>query len=163
MLQLNLYANKLEIARVYPCKYPDIMVSTKNCDIDMKRKMRKFYTNINVLSRKFSKCFPDVKCMLFKWFGSNMYCSTMWYNYTITAMTQLRLSYNSLRRLMNLPKHNSAIEMCVNLNINLFDKLIRNIIHSFRNRPHYSKNLLLSSIKAQYLCTLIFGLGGLIS
>ena len=37
------------------------MISTNNCDIDMKRQMRKFYANINILSRKFSKCSPDVR------------------------------------------------------------------------------------------------------
>ena len=55
------------------------MICTKNCDIDLKRQMRKFYANINILSRKFSKCSPDVKCALFKSFCSNLYCSTMFY------------------------------------------------------------------------------------
>ena len=35
-----MYLNKLEIPRVDQCKYLDIMVSTKNCDIEMKRQMR---------------------------------------------------------------------------------------------------------------------------
>ena len=30
--------------------------------------MRKFYANINMLSGKFSKCSPDVKCILYKVF-----------------------------------------------------------------------------------------------
>ena len=87
-----------------------------------------------------------------------MYCSTMWYNCTVTAMRKLRLSYNnSLRRLLNIPKHNSASEMFVNLNIKSFGELIRNHIYSFINRLQCSKKLLLSSIvKTQYLCTLIF-------
>ena len=97
------------------------MVSNKNCDPDMKRQMWKFYVNINILSRKFSKCSPDVKCMLFKSFCSNMYCSTMWYNCTVTARRKLRISYkNSLRQLLNIPKHNSASKMFVNLNFKSF-------------------------------------------
>ena len=40
------------------------MVSAKHCDIDMKRQMRKFYANLNILYRKFPKCSPDVKYML---------------------------------------------------------------------------------------------------
>ena len=43
-----MYLNKLEIPRVDQCKYLGIMVSTINCDIDMKRQMRKFYANINI-------------------------------------------------------------------------------------------------------------------
>ena len=71
------------------------MICTKNCDIDLKRQMRKFYANINILFRKFAKCSPDVKCTLFKSFCSNMYCSTMWYNGTVTAMKKLRIAYNN--------------------------------------------------------------------
>ena len=97
------YLNKLEIPKVDQCKYLGIMISIKNCDIDMKRQMRKFYANINILSRKFSKCSPDVKCTLFKSFCSNIYCSTMWYNCTVTAMKRLRIAYNnSLRRLLGI-------------------------------------------------------------
>ena len=85
------YLKKLEIPKVDQCKY---LGSIKNCDIDMKRQMRKFYANIKILSRKVSKCSPDVKCTLFKSFCSNMYCSTMWYNCTVTAMRRL-LVYQS--------------------------------------------------------------------
>ena len=79
--------------------------------------MRKFYANINILSqKKNSKCFPDVKCTLFKLFCSNMFCSTMWYNCTVTAMRRLRIAYNnSLRRVLGIPKRNSASGMFVQL------------------------------------------------
>ena len=50
------YLNMLEIPRVDQCKYLGIMISIKNCDTDNKRQMRKFYANINILARKFSKC-----------------------------------------------------------------------------------------------------------
>ena len=69
------YLNRLEIPRVDQCK--GIMISIQNCDIDIKRQMRKFYATIKILSREFSKCSPDVKCTLFKAFCSNMYCSTI--------------------------------------------------------------------------------------
>ena len=79
---IKLYApcfhlSKLEIPKVDQCQYLGIMIGIKNCDIDMKRQMRKFYAKINILSRKFSKCSPDVKCTLFKSFCFNVYCSTM--------------------------------------------------------------------------------------
>ena len=117
------------------------MISIKNCDIDMKRQMRKFSANINILSRKFSKCSPDVKCTLFKSFCSNMYCSTMWYNCTVTAMRRLRIAYNnSLRRLWGIPKPNSASGMFVQLNIKSFGELLSSYIHSFMNRLQSSNN-----------------------
>ena len=43
-----------------------------------------------------------------------MDCSTMWYNCTVSAMRRLRIAYNnSLRRLLGIPKHNSASGMFV--------------------------------------------------
>ena len=116
----------------------------------MKRQMRKFSANINILSRKFSKCNynpPGVKCNLFKSFCSNMYCSTMWYNCTVTAMRRLRIAdNNNLRRLLGIPKHNSASEMFVQLNIKSFSELLSSYIHSFMNRLQCSNHLILPSI-----------------
>ena len=90
------YLNRLKILRVDQCNYLGIMINIKNCDINIKRQMRKFYANINILLRKLSKCSPDVKCTLFKVFSSNMYCSTLWYNCTVTAMKRLRIAYNNI-------------------------------------------------------------------
>ena len=47
-----------------------------------------------------------------------MYCCTMWYNCTVTAMRKLRISYNNN-------------EMFVHLNIMSFGELMRNCIYSF--------------------------------
>ena len=47
------YLNRLEIPKVDRCKYLGIMISIKNCDIDMNKQMRKFYANINILLRHF--------------------------------------------------------------------------------------------------------------
>ena len=127
--RLCFYLNRLELPRVDQCKYLGIMICTKNCDIDLERQMRKFYANINIISRKFAKCSPDVKCTLFKSFCSNMYCSTMWYNGTVTAMRKLRIAYNnSLRRLLGIPKCNSASEMFVQLNIKSLGELLRKYV-----------------------------------
>ena len=113
--------------------------------------MRKFYANINILSRKFAKCSPDVKCTLFKSFCFNMYCSTMWYNGIVTAMRRLRIAYNnSLRRLLSIPKYNSASEMFVQLNIKSSGKLLRLRKYVFCliniNRLTVSDNSILVSI-----------------
>ena len=113
----------------------------------MKRQIRKFYANINVLSKKICKCSPDVKCTLFKSFCSNMCCSTMWYNCIVTAMRRLRIAYNnSFRRLLGIPKHNSASGIFLQLNIKSFGELPGSYIYSFMNRLQCSNNLILSSI-----------------
>ena len=57
---------------------------------------------------------------------STMYCSALWFNSTKTALTKLKIAYNnSLRRLLGLPKYNSASEMFVNLRIISIGELLR--------------------------------------
>ena len=66
----------------------------------------------------------------------------MWYNGTVTAMRKLRISYNnSLRRLLGIPKYNSASEMFVQLNIKSFGELLRKYVFCFINRLTVSDNL----------------------
>ena len=109
--------------------------------------MRKFYYNVNILLRKFSKCSIDVKCYLFKMNCSNLYCSSFWYDSSKRAMKKIKIAYyNSLRRLLALPKHNSASEMFVNLNILSFGELLRKYVYSFQSRLIISDNILLSGI-----------------
>ena len=64
----------------------------------------------------------------------------MRYNCTVTAMRRLRISYNnSLRRLLGIPKHNSASEMLCSLTLN-------HLVNCFINRLQCSNDLILSSI-----------------
>ena len=54
---------------------------------------------------------------------------------------KLKIVYkNSIRRLLCLPKHKSASEMCVCLNIMSFGELLRKYIYSFRLRLSSSLN-----------------------
>ena len=62
-------------------------------------------------------------------------------------MKKIKIAYNnSLRRLLSLPKHNSASEMFVNLNILSFGELLRKFVYSFQSRVIMSDNILLSGI-----------------
>ena len=96
------------------CKYLGIIISVKNRDADLKRQIRKYYANVNMLLRKFIYCLPDVKCCVFKSYCSTMYCSSMWFDSIVTFMRKLKIAYNNgLSRMLNLPKYNSASEMFV--------------------------------------------------
>ena len=67
-----------------------------------------------------------------------------WYNSSKTAMTKFKIGYNnSLRRLLAPPKHNSASEMFVNLNIL---SLLIKFLYRFQSRLIISDNILLSGI-----------------
>ena len=86
---------KLVIPAVDKCKYPGIIISEANCDGDLKRQMRKYYANANMLLRKFSYCSPNVKCCIFKSYCATMYCSSMWFDSTVTSMKKLKITYNN--------------------------------------------------------------------
>ena len=59
---------------------------------------------------------------------SNLYCSSSWFDSSKTAMKKIRIAYNnSLRRLLELPKHNSASEMFVNLNNLIIRRIIKKV------------------------------------
>lgn len=135
------YLNHTIIPHVSTCKYLGITISDGTCDVDLKRQLRKFYANANLLLRKFSHCSSDVKCYLFKTYCSNMYCSMLWFDATKTAMKNVKIAYNnSLRRLLGVPRYFSASEMFVSLNIPSFGELLRKYIFSFINRIMTSNN-----------------------
>ena len=71
---------------------------------------------------------------MFKSYCSTMYCSSMWFDSTVTSMRKLKIAYNNgLRRILNLLKYNRASEMFVNLNIPSFDELLRKFVYSFKS------------------------------
>ena len=86
----------LLIPNVSEFKYLGTIICQKNCDLDIKREMRKFYVNINMLLRRFSKCSTSVKCYLFKTYCSNLYCASLWYNSTVTDIKENAYN-NSIR------------------------------------------------------------------
>ena len=87
--------NNLLIPNVSECKYLSTIICQKNCDLDIKRQMRKFYANVNMLLRRISKCSKPVKCYLIKIYCSNLYCAPFWYNSTVTAMKKVKIAYNT--------------------------------------------------------------------
>ena len=101
--------------------------------------MRKYYANANMSLQKFSYC-PlnikccNIKCCVFKSYCATMYFSSMWFDSTVTSMKKITIAYNGLRRILNLPKYNSASEMFVNLNILYFGEQLRKSVFSFRKR-----------------------------
>ena len=76
-----------------------------------------------------------------------MDCPSMWFDSTLTAMKKLKIANNNgLRRLLNLPKCNSASEMFADLNIPSFCELLRKFVFSFKSRIMNSDNLLMNVI-----------------
>ena len=83
-----------------------------------------------------------------------MYCSSMWFDSTVTSMKKIKIAYNNgLRRLVDLPKYNSAFEMFVHLNILFFGEPLQKSIFGFRKNI-YKLGQLISSWYCQFSWTL---------
>ena len=122
--------NNNVIPYVENCKYLGIVIHLQSDLYDIKRQIRKFYANTNMLLRKL--CSYQVKCNLFRSYCANMYCPYFWFNKSKTCLKKLQVCYNnSLRRLLKIPKRSSASEMFVNLNIPAFGELLRKCVFGF--------------------------------
>ena len=64
----------------------------------------------NTLLRSFRYCSDGVKCMLLRIFYTNMYCSPLWFNYSIN---KLKNSYNGALRRLLLTKKHIALAQCL--------------------------------------------------
>ena len=97
-----LHFGQISILSVTDCRYLDITISVKNCDLDMKRQMRKCNASAHMLImllRKFVKLSLDVKCYLFKNYCCNLYCAPFWYDSTKAVIKYLKIACNnSLRK-----------------------------------------------------------------
>ena len=83
------------IPAVDKCKYLIVVVSESNCDHDLKSLMQKYYANANILIQKFSYSSPDVKCYIFISYCATMYCPSMWFDSTVTAVKKLKIDYHN--------------------------------------------------------------------
>ena len=90
----SLFLDGMKIPTINHCKYLGVIVSERNNDNNLKRQMRKFYANAKMLIRKFSKYSVNVKCYFFRTYLSTMYCSSLWFNSTETALTKLKMAYS---------------------------------------------------------------------
>ena len=99
---------------VHKTKYLGVLLcSDMKTSIYVCRQTSKFYAQANTLLRNFRYCSNDVKCMLFRSFCTNMYCSPLWFNSTSSSIKTLKTSYNgALRRLLLIKKH-IALAQCL--------------------------------------------------
>ena len=114
--------------------------------IDVCSQTSKFYAQANTLLRNFRYCSDDVKCMLFRSFCTNTYCSPLWFNSTSSSIKKLKTSYNgALRRLLLIKKPYSTSTMFVTHEIPSFFELLRKCIFNFSQRISLSSNSIITA------------------
>ena len=99
---------------VHKTKYLGVLLcSDMKTSIDVCRQTSKFYAQANTLLRNFRYCSDDVKCLLFRSFCTNMYCSPLWFNSTSSCIKKLKTSYNgALRQLLLIKKYIALAHVC---------------------------------------------------
>ena len=104
---------------VHKTKYLGVLLSSDmKTSIDVCRQTSKFYAQANTLLRNNVNCVirfcsDDVKCMLFRSFCTNMYCSPLWFNSTSSSIKKLKTSYNGALRRLLLIKNHIALAQCL--------------------------------------------------
>ena len=99
---------------VHKAKYLSVLLcSDMKTSIDVCRQTSKLYAQANTLLRNFRFCSDDVKCMLFRSFCTNMYCSPLWFNSTSSSIKKLKTSYNGALRRLLLIKNHIALTQCL--------------------------------------------------
>ena len=85
---------------------------------------------------------------MLKSYCSTMYCSSMWFDSTVTSMRKLKITYNNGldQEVTKLVSLNSAPEMFVNLIILSFDELLQNFVFSIMSTIHDYGNSLVNGI-----------------
>ena len=118
------------------------------------------YANINMTIRKFFKCFPDVKCFLFKSYCSSLYCSTL-YDCLKTALKNLRIAYNnSLRELLDISRTTVLLKYLFALTFLLLMSYLESMYILSEVDYWYPTTVFYSSCVLQLsLCILLYGLG----
>ena len=103
----NVVLSSNSIDYVYKTKYLGVLLcSDMKTSIDICRQTSKFYAQAN-----FRYCSDDVKCMMFRSYCTNMYCSPLWFNSTSSSIKKLKTSYKgALRRLLLIKKHISLAQ-----------------------------------------------------
>ena len=66
-----------------------VITPNLNDNLDIARKKRAICIRANMLSRKFFKCTPNIKALLFKSYCSNVYCEHLLANYAQYHLAKL--------------------------------------------------------------------------
>ena len=79
-----------QMEQIYEYVYlSHVITPNLNDNLDIARKKRAICIRANMLSRKFFKCTPNIKALLFKSYCSNVYCVHLWANYAQYHLAKL--------------------------------------------------------------------------
>ena len=114
---------------------------------DIVRVRSGLYLRGNHLVRKFSKCSPEVKAVIFRSYMTPLYCAHLWLNYRANVFKSCKVAYNTaFRRLFNVSTRVSTSGNLVRRNLPTFHEILRKNTCSLFQRLAASQNVLCSDI-----------------
>ena len=124
-----------------------IITDTLHDNDDIKRTIRGIYARGNMLMRRFYNCSESVKCMLFRTYCTNFYCTQLWWSYSRQTIRKIQVAFNnSFRLLMGFRRRCSASGMFVDCGVNNFTTLRRKYMYNFISRLSSSPNQLITTL-----------------
>jgi len=104
-------------------------------DADIVRELRKSYTRINILARRFSRCSTLVKLRLFRGHFLCFYGVALWKNYTKGSLNKFRSCYHKCVKIFfGYPKFHSVTAILLELSLPSFCTLVHNSQYRFRQQ-----------------------------
>ena len=116
-------------------------------DDDINRQRRTLYVQGNIILRKFSMCFLEVKLTLFRSYCSPMYGVQLWWNYKKSTLNRLHIAYHNIFNLfIGMSKYESTSLLCTLFDVQCCQSVIRNMVYRFMCRLDSSVNCILNDI-----------------
>lgn len=136
------------LKRVTHFKYlGHIVTENMSDDLDVERERRALAVRCNMVARRFARCTADVKVTLFRAYCQTFYTCSLWVNYTLRAVSTLRVQYNNaFRMLLGLPRFCSASGMFADAGVNDFHAILRKRTASLMRRIRCSPNSIMGII-----------------
>ena len=142
------YLDNDKVENVSSVKYLGVLLNSSLVDNDeIMKQTRAMYAKGNVFLRRFANCSHNVKMHLFTAYCTNVYCASLWGNYTCSIYKKIKVAYNNaFRFLFRYDKRCSASNMFVTNNVPTFECLLRKLVFDFRNRAQESTNMLVNTV-----------------
>jgi hypothetical protein len=122
-----------------------IITDTLVDDEDILARTRDIYKQANMLKHNFKRCSKKLKILLFKTYMNNVYCCSLWYNYSVSTINKLFVAYNNaFRILFNIQRQCSISAALVQNGVKTFKEVLRYNCVSLFKRFTQSNNLFLN-------------------
>ena len=136
----------LEFVEVFPYLGHQVTQDAKD-NTDIIRQRQRLNATGNELIRKFSFCSSEVKDQLFKTYCYPIYCNSLWGNFTMQCVSQLRVTYNDIfRRLHRVPRWTRASLIFATHYMNDLKVVARKSAYSLKRRVSDSDNNVIMTV-----------------